>query len=378
MTGRSRRRRTTGNGGRNGTREETAPRKRSAPRARPVRETPGPWDLWLREVGPRIERALDSILPSATERPPSIHRAMRYSVFTGGKRIRPALAAAAYRLAGGNGDAGVRLGASLELIHTFSLIHDDLPCMDDDDYRRGKLTCHRKFGEAIAVLAGDALQVLAFEEMARLEAPAARKLRVIAEITQAVGTAGVIGGQVVDIESEGRKITPAVLGWMHEHKTGALIRASLTSGALLAGGGARLVRRFAEFGAEFGLLFQIVDDLLNELGSYRVLGRRRGRDRVLGKATYPSIVGVDASRDALASACAACLERIPCAGADGDLFVDLVGMVVGRLPEAWLSAGGNAGPAAPVRAPKSATTGNGRPASPRPPARRAPRRRPAP
>lgn len=291
------------------------------------------WGAWLDEVGPLIEAALDEALPAESEKPRSVHRAMRYSVFSGGKRIRPALGALGFRLGGGRGDGGARLGAAIELIHTFSLIHDDLPCMDDDDYRRGRLTCHRKFGEAVAVLAGDGLQVLAFEMLASLPASAERRLRVLWEITRAVGTAGVIGGQVVDIESEGRRISPASLRWMHERKTGMLLRASLVSGAMLAGARPALTERLARFGAAFGLLFQITDDLLDVHGSYRTLGRRRGRDRVRGKATYPAILGRDRTRLALADAVEEALSLVPVEGKSGEIFTDLVGMVVGRLPD---------------------------------------------
>jgi geranylgeranyl diphosphate synthase type II len=294
------------------------------------------WAAWLAEVGGPIEAALDEILPAESEKPRSVHRAMRYSVFSGGKRIRPALGALGYRLGGGRGHGGARLGAAIELIHTFSLIHDDLPCMDDDDYRRGRLTCHRKFGEAVAVLAGDGLQVLAFEVLATLPASAERRLRVLHEITRAVGTAGVVGGQVVDIESEGRRISPASLRWMHERKTGALMRASLVTGAILAGARPALIQMLARFGAAFGLLFQITDDLLDEHGSYRTLGRRRGRDRVLGKATYPAILGRERARRALAEAVVETLSLIPAEGAMGEVFADLVGLVVGRLPDGVL------------------------------------------
>lgn len=291
------------------------------------------WAAWLARVGPRIDAALDAALPPDSQKPPSVHRAMRYSVFSGGKRIRPALAALGFQLGGGRGDGGIRLGAAIELIHTFSLIHDDLPCMDDDDYRRGRLTCHRKFGEAVAVLAGDGLHVLAFEVLAALPAPAERRLRVLTEITRAVGTAGVVGGQVVDIESEGRRIAPASLRWMHEKKTGTLLRASLVCGAILAGARPSLTQKLAAFGAAFGLLFQITDDLLDEHGSYQALGRRRGRDRVRGKATYPTILGRVRARRALAEASTEALALVPVEGKAGDVFVDLIGMVVGRLPD---------------------------------------------
>jgi geranylgeranyl pyrophosphate synthase len=180
------------------------------------------------------------------------------------------------------------------------------------------------------------LQVLAFEMVGRLPASAERKLRVLGELTHAVGTFGVIGGQVVDIESEGRRIPVSRLRWMHERKTGALLRASLVSGAVLAGARPALIRRLAEFGTAFGLLFQITDDLLDESGSYRTLGRRRGRDRVRGKATYPSVLGRTRSRDALADAIEQSIDRIPAEGEAGEIFADLIAVVVGRLPEAWL------------------------------------------
>lgn len=299
----------------------------------------GAWHDWSRRVGPGIEAALDDILPAPREAPRSVHRAMRYSVFSGGKRIRPALAALGFHLAGGRGDAGMRLGAALELIHTFSLIHDDLPCMDDDDYRRGRLSCHRKFGEAVAVLAGDALHVLAFEALARLPGPPARVLRVLQEVTRAVGTDGVVGGQVVDIESEGKQISQVRLVWMHKRKTGALLRCSLTSGGILAGMRPELLGKVGEFGAAFGLLFQVVDDLLDELGSYRTLGRRRGRDRVRGKATYPSVLGFERSRVRLADAVEESLRLLPAGGETGEILADLIGVVVGRLPAEWLEKG---------------------------------------
>lgn len=296
----------------------------------------GAWSVWLQEVAPRVDQAMEDALPAVVRKPQSIHRAMRYSVFPGGKRVRPALAALAYDLSGGRGDAGIRLGAAIEFIHTFSLIHDDLPCMDDDDYRRGRLSCHRKFGEAVAVLAGDALQVLAFEVLAQIPVAPERKVRVIREITSAVGTAGVIGGQVVDIESEGKRISSASLRWMHERKTGALIRCTLVSGGLLAGARAPWLKKLERFGVAFGLLFQIVDDLLGELGTNETLGRRRGRDRVLGKATYPAILGFARSRECLQDSIEESLAAIPADGGKGEIFVDLIGMVVGRLPGAWL------------------------------------------
>lgn len=296
------------------------------------------WATWLEGETPSIEAALESALPSARRRPERIHRAMRYAVFPGGKRIRPGLAVLGFRSEGGKGDGGARLGAAIELLHTFSLIHDDLPCMDDDDLRRGRATVHREFDEATAVLAGDALQVLAFEQIGRLPGSAERRVRVLLLITEAVGTGGVIGGQVVDIESEGQDIPAQRLRWIHRHKTGALLRASLVGGALLAGASEARVERLARFGDAFGLLFQIVDDLLNEVGDFASLGRERGGDRERGKATYPSVLGEAGTRRALGAAFRECRESVPKNGAVGAVYHGLVEAVVARLPEAWSGA----------------------------------------
>ncbi len=314
----------------------------------PRRELPaGAWSAFLQTESPAIERALEEMLPASTESPRRLHRAMRYSVFPGGKRIRPALAVLGFYSAGGRSAGGRnmrgglahRLGGAIELIHTFSLIHDDLPCMDDDDFRRGRLSSHRKFGEAIAVLAGDALQVLAFEALAGLPLAVDRRLAVLREISHAVGTRGVIGGQVEDLESEGRRISETKLAQMHARKTGALLRASLVSGALAAGAPRDRVESLANFGGEFGLLFQIVDDILNEVGSYSALGRRRGGDRQNGKATYLSVLGPDRTRVRLRRQVLASRGAAPPASSIGGrlraVFLDLIDAVVGRLPQEW-------------------------------------------
>ncbi|MBK8230499.1 MAG: polyprenyl synthetase family protein [Candidatus Eisenbacteria bacterium] len=296
------------------------------------------WSGWLEREGIAIDAALDRILPPASLAPKRLHRALRYAVFPGGKRVRPAMAVLGYRSAGGRGKVAADLGAAIELIHTFSLIHDDLPCMDDDDFRRGRLSTHRKFGEAIAVLAGDALQVLAFEVMSTLPVSAELRLDVLHEITAAVGTFGVIGGQVDDLESEGKKISEALLRRMHARKTAALLRASLVSGAILNGVEAAHRAELARFGDEFGLLFQVVDDILNEVGSYAALGRRRGGDRAKGKATYPSILGAAKSRDRLRGLVQSSRRSIPARRrgvVTPDLYEGLVQTVVGRLPVDW-------------------------------------------
>jgi geranylgeranyl diphosphate synthase type II len=303
-----------------------------------VSEQPGSyWWSWYGQRAERVERALGRILPPVTERPQTIHRAMRHSVFPGGKRIRPGLVLLGFETAGGRGAAGPLLGSAIELLHTFSLIHDDLPCMDDDDLRRGRPTCHAKFGEAIAVLAGDALQVLAFQTIANLPVEMEMRVRVLGEITAAVGTSGVIGGQVVDLESEQKKIRPETLRWIHARKTGELLRASLVSGAIIGRAEETSIRKLGEFGTRFGLLFQIVDDLLDEVGSASALGRAAGRDRDNGKATYPSILGLQRSRQALIESVAACRAAVP-SGRNARIFRSLIDAVVVRLPESWSEA----------------------------------------
>jgi geranylgeranyl pyrophosphate synthase len=209
--------------------------------------------------------------------------------------------------------------------------------MDDDELRRGRPTCHAKFGEAIAVLAGDALQVLAFQTLAALPVAPEMRVRVLGKITAAVGTGGVIGGQVVDLESEQRKIRPQTLRWIHARKTGELLRASLETGAIIGGAEAPLLRRLDEFGTRFGLLFQIVDDLLDEVGTATALGRSGGRDRHNGKATYPTILGLARSRKELIASVAACRDAVP-AGRTAPLFRSLIDAVVVRLPESWTEA----------------------------------------
>jgi geranylgeranyl diphosphate synthase type II len=246
-----------------------------------------------------VDGALDRVLPPESAPPPTIHRAMRYSVLAPGKRLRPILVIAGAEAVGGRADDVLDTACALELIHAYSLIHDDLPAMDDDDYRRGRLTNHKVFGEAIAILAGDALLTLAFRliagNAARL-APAAIVGAVMAEVADAAGTDGMVGGQVVDIESEGKAIAPEMLDYIHRHKTAALIRAALRVGALLAGGRAELVEAISRAGEALGLAFQIVDDILDVEGSLAELGKTAGSDERKQKATYPSLHGLPASK----------------------------------------------------------------------------------
>ncbi len=254
---------------------------------------------YLAERRALVDGALETLLPPETTEPPSVHRAMRYSVLAGGKRLRPILVIAGAEAVGGSAERVLPTACALELIHTYSLIHDDLPAMDDDDYRRGRLTSHKVFGEAIAILAGDALLTLAFRLVADNSATASNPLvlrDVVVEIADAAGTFGMVGGQVVDIESEGKAVAPETLEYIHLHKTAALIRASLRVGALLGGGDAAAVEAIGAAGRDLGLAFQIVDDILDVEGSLEQLGKTAGSDARKQKATYPATHGLEASR----------------------------------------------------------------------------------
>jgi geranylgeranyl diphosphate synthase, type II len=243
------------------------------------------------------DAALERLLPLATQHPVSIHRAMRHSVFAGGKRLRPILCMEAGRMVAGSLPRGIEeLGAALEMLHTYSLIHDDLPALDNDDLRRGRPTCHRVFGEATAILAGDALQTRAYEVLARVQCPPEARTRIIEEIARGTGTIdGMIGGQVVDLEAEHRKPDLATLEYIHRSKTAALITASVVSGGLYAGADGTAVEKLRCFGKSIGLAFQIVDDVLDVTQTSEQLGKTAGKDTAAEKATYPALFGVDES-----------------------------------------------------------------------------------
>jgi geranylgeranyl diphosphate synthase, type II len=243
------------------------------------------------------DEALDRLIPLETVDPVSIHKAMRHSVFAGGKRLRPVLCMEAGRLIAGSLPAGIEeLGAALEMLHTYSLIHDDLPALDNDDLRRGRPTCHKVFGEAIAILAGDALQTQAYEVLARLKCPLEARVHIVAEIAHATGTLdGMIGGQVVDLEAEHTRPTPEMLEYIHRSKTAALITASLVSGGLYAEAKDSQVQKLRAFGRAIGLAFQIVDDVLDVTQTSEQLGKTAGKDTASEKATYPALFGIDAS-----------------------------------------------------------------------------------
>ena len=253
---------------------------------------------YLEKASGLIDKELDRLLPPADHFPPAIHEAMRYSVFAGGKRLRPILCLEAGRLLGGDERTLVRLGSALELVHTYSLIHDDLPALDNDDLRLGKPTSHRAFGEATAILAGDALLTLAFEVLSSPgPPPEACKLRVIHELAHALGTdRGMIGGQVVDLQTAGQKVDGGVLEYIHSAKTGAFIRAAVRCGALYAQAGEEDLARLTTYGEKAGLAFQIVDDLLDVLGTEEALGKTVGKDDQQHKVTYPAIHGIEESQ----------------------------------------------------------------------------------
>jgi len=264
------------------------------------------------EEGRRLaDAALERLLPSAADYPSIIHRAMRHSVFAGGKRLRPILAMEGARLIAGALPEGVEeLGAALEMLHTYSLIHDDLPALDNDDLRRGQPTCHKAFGEAMAILAGDALQTRAYEVLARLRCPADRRVRIIEEIARATGTIeGMIGGQVMDLEAEHTRPDAKTLEYIHRSKTAALITASVVSGGIYAGASEAQVDKLREFGRAVGVAFQIADDVLDVTQSSEQLGKTAGKDVASEKVTYPALFGIDESLrkadELVASGCAA-------------------------------------------------------------------------
>lgn len=252
----------------------------------------------LREGQQLADAALDRLIPLETRHPISIHKAMRHSVFAGGKRLRPILCMEAGRMVAGSLPNGIEeLGAALEMLHTYSLIHDDLPALDNDDLRRGRPTCHKVFGEAIAILAGDALQTQAYEVLSRLHCSAEARVRIIEEIAHGTGTVdGMIGGQVVDLEAEHTKPSPEMLEYIHRSKTARLITASLVSGGLYAGANQSEAKKLRAFGMAIGLAFQIVDDILDVTQTSEQLGKTAGKDTASEKATYPALFGIEKSQ----------------------------------------------------------------------------------
>lgn len=278
------------------------------------------------------DAALDRLIPAETQQPVSIHKAMRHSVFAGGKRLRPVLCMEAARMIAGSPPAGIEeLGAAIEMLHTYSLIHDDLPALDNDDLRRGRPTCHKVFGDAIAILAGDALQTQAYEVLAQLHCPAEARVRIIAEIARGTGTVdGMIGGQVVDLEAEHTRPTAEMLEYIHRSKTAALIAASLMSGGLYAGGKESEIKKLRTFGQAVGLAFQIVDDVLDVTQSSEQLGKTAGKDTASQKATYPALFGVEESERKADALIGAALKELESFGDRADTLKELARYLVER------------------------------------------------
>lgn len=289
-------------------------------------------NAYLSELRVLVDNRLEQLLPPENQAPSTIHQAMRYSVFAGGKRVRPILALASGESLSGDRDVLLTLGAALEVMHTYSLIHDDLPALDNDDLRRGRPTCHKVFGEAMAVLTGDALMTLCYQILAVLPGVSdAARVSIVREVAAATGTIdGMIGGQVVDLESEGKPVDAGVLEYIHHSKTGALLRGSVRCGALAAGANEDQLRALTDFGARIGLVFQIVDDILDVTSSSEVLGKTAGKDEKVQKATYPALYGIEASKVKAGELVALALEDIRDFGPRAEPLRSLARFVVSR------------------------------------------------
>lgn len=290
---------------------------------------------YLEQARSEVDRALSAYLPGAQCEPPLLHEAMRYSLFAGGKRIRPILCLAAAEAVGGRRETVLPFAAAIELIHTYSLIHDDLPQMDDDSYRRGKLTSHKMFGEGTAILAGDALLTAAFTMMAERGlaglAPPKKVLTIMLEIGSAAGSCGMVGGQLVDIQSQGKEENdPARLLYIHNHKTGALIRASIRAGAILGGGGPQKISSLSRYGEKAGLAFQIADDILDVEGAEAETGKSVGQDRIKKKWTYPASIGLERAKKEAEILTEQALEALHKFGPEADPLREIARYIVER------------------------------------------------
>jgi geranylgeranyl diphosphate synthase type II len=291
---------------------------------------PGSLAAVLAERRQQVDEALEGWMPLQGDHPPKIHEAMRYSVFAGGKRLRPILALLACEAVGGNPEEALPAASALEMVHTYSLIHDDLPAMDDDDYRRGRRTCHRVYGEAIAILAGDALLTHAFQVLADAEAhrlAPERRLQIIAEIAEAAGSQGMVGGQAMDILAEGQEIDRPTLLYLHTHKTGALIRASVRVGGIAGGAGEEQLQGLTRYAERVGLAFQIVDDILDIEGATAEMGKTAGSDLRRKKATYPAVMGIEESRHQAAHLLEEAKEVLRPLGEKGAMLASLADFV---------------------------------------------------
>jgi geranylgeranyl diphosphate synthase type II len=297
---------------------------------------------YLQEKKLIVDSALERYFPNPPEgegevKPSnSLHKAIRHSLLNGGKRIRPILSIAAFEAVGGKGDHILPFACALEMIHTYSLIHDDLPAMDNDDFRRGKPTCHKMFGEAIGILAGDGLLTEAFKLMTNRsswDGPSNHKaliLDVVHEIAQAAGISGMVGGQVADIESEGKEVDLPLLQYIHTHKTGAMILASIRVGARLGGASGETLQAFTRYAERIGLAFQIIDDILNVEGKAIALGKSTGTDLSRGKATYPSLLGLEESKRRATELVQLAVESLKPYGPEADPLREIARFIIAR------------------------------------------------
>jgi geranylgeranyl diphosphate synthase type II len=291
---------------------------------------------YLQEKKEMVDSALERYLPKKEELTLNLHKAMQHSLFAGGKRIRPILSIASFEAMGGTGDRILPFACALEMIHTYSLIHDDLPALDNDDYRRGKPTCHKVFGEAIALLAGDGLLTEAFRLMTvRPEKTGsltddALVLDLINEVGVAAGVLGMVGGQVVDIESEGKAADLPTVQYIHTHKTGAMILASVRVGARLGGAKEPLLKALTRYGESLGLSFQIADDILNVEGKAALMGKQTGTDLFKGKATYPSVAGVEESKKRSKELVEIAVDALKQLGPEADPLREIARFIIAR------------------------------------------------
>jgi len=279
-----------------------------------------------------VDECLEGLLPPEGEEPETIHKAMRYSVFAGGKRVRPILVLASGESLGAARNVLLHIGAAIEMMHTYSLIHDDLPALDNDDLRRGIPTCHKVFGDAIAILAGDALMTRCYQVLAEIPGLAdSARLRIIREVAGATGTVtGMIGGQVVDLESEGKPISAPTLDYIHHSKTGALLKACVHCGAIAAGADEAAFRALSGFGQKMGLVFQIVDDVLDVTSSSVILGKTAGKDEKVKKATYPAFYGVEVSKKMARDLADSAMEDIRDFGEEAEPLREIAAFIVSR------------------------------------------------
>ncbi len=292
---------------------------------------------YLREKREIIDKALEAYFPDPDDQdrkppyPSSLLRAIRHSLFSGGKRIRPIMLIASYEAVGGQGNEILPFACGLEMIHTYSLIHDDLPALDNDEYRRGRPTCHKAFGEAIAILAGDALLTEAFSLMTRKSSNDPQiVLKVVHEVARASGVYGMVGGQVADIESEGRAVDFVDVEYIHTHKTGALILASVRAGAILGKGTDQALKAITQYGKKIGLAFQVVDDILNVEGRAEVMGKSTGSDLRKRKATYPAVLGIRESKKRAGELVESAVEALHLFGTEAEPLREIARFIVRR------------------------------------------------